>query len=61
VLRDALKRMGRADLIGNGRQHLIPAYQPVATGGRTGLPFRTQHTGLPKAGRAAKSAGRGRP
>jgi hypothetical protein len=32
VLRDALKRMGRADLIGNGRQHLIPAYQPVGTG-----------------------------
>ena len=28
VLRDALKRMGRADLIGNGKQHLIPAYQP---------------------------------
>ena len=29
LLRDALKRMGRADLIGNGRHHLIPAYQPV--------------------------------
>ncbi len=29
VLREALKRMGRADLIGNGKQHLIPAYQPV--------------------------------
>ncbi len=58
VLRDALKRMGRADLIGNGRQHLIPAYQPVGSGVRGGakrpaptLPFRTQHTGLPKSGR----------
>ncbi len=30
VLRDALKRMGRADLIGNGKHHLIPAYQPIA-------------------------------
>ena len=75
VLREALKRMGRADLIGNGRHHLIPAYQPVATGARTALgtragsgartgsgarpgsgrpaatlPFRTQHTGLPKSG-----------
>jgi len=69
VLREALKRMGRADLIGNGRHHLIPAYQPVAggarmapgmrsgPGARTGsgrpssaLPFRTQHTGLPKSG-----------
>ena len=28
MLRDALKAMGRADLIGNGKQHLIPAYQP---------------------------------
>jgi len=58
VLRDALKRMGRADLIGNGRHHLIPAYQPVGSGSRAHLgrtapavPFRTQHTGLPKSGR----------
>ncbi len=56
ILREALKRMGRADLIGNGRHHLIPAYQPLAPasvgGGRARpmLPFRTQHTGLPKAG-----------
>ena len=34
VLREALKRMGRADLIGNGKQHLIPAYQPVGAGAR---------------------------
>src|SRR5215472_13445710 len=53
VLREALRRMGRADLIGNGRRHLVPAYQPAATGGapegRRGAsrPFRTQHTGLP--------------
>lgn len=32
VLRDALKRMGRADLIGAGKHHLIPAWQPVGTG-----------------------------
>jgi hypothetical protein len=49
VLREALKRMGRADLIGNGRHHLVPAYQPV--GSRPAMqPFRTQHTGLPKSG-----------
>jgi uncharacterized radical SAM protein YgiQ len=50
VLRDALKRMGRQDLIGNGRHHLVPAYQPVARGRAAAptLPFRTQHTGLPK-------------
>ncbi|EIJ42969.1 uncharacterized radical SAM protein YgiQ [Beggiatoa alba B18LD] len=32
LLRDALRRMGRADLIGNGKHHLIPSYQPVGTG-----------------------------
>jgi uncharacterized radical SAM protein YgiQ len=36
ILREALKRMGRADLIGNGKHHLIPAYQPV--GPRPALP-----------------------
>ena len=79
VLREALKRMGRADLIGNGKQHLIPAYQPVGTASRSGsgsgsgsgakrgapaLPFRTQHTGLPKSGRGVRSGApklRGRP
>ena len=57
VLRDALKAMGRADLIGNGKHHLVPTYQP-ATDGSYASPRRknstprkgtvlTQHTGLP--------------
>ncbi len=59
LLRDALKAMGRADLIGNGKHHLIPTYQP-ATDGSYASPRRknstaappkgrvlTQHTGLP--------------
>jgi hypothetical protein len=29
-LREALQKMGRADLIGNGKQHLIPAWQPLS-------------------------------
>jgi hypothetical protein len=29
LLREALKTMGRADLIGNGKQHLIPTFQPM--------------------------------
>jgi uncharacterized radical SAM protein YgiQ len=29
LLREALKAMGRADLIGNGKHHLIPTYQPA--------------------------------
>ena len=32
TLREALKSMGRADLIGNGKHHLVPTYQPM-TGG----------------------------
>ena len=61
LLRDALKRMGRADLIGNGKQHLIPAYQPVgASHAQPRRPFRTQHTGLPKSGRASGNSRRGR-
>ena len=49
VLREALRRMGRADLIGNGKQHLVTAYQPIGRNprgarGTASLPFRTQHT-----------------
>ena len=51
MLRDALRRMGRADLIGAGKHQLIPAWQPVGTGiasegKRKAQRFRTQHTGL---------------
>ena len=35
ALREALKRMGRADLIGNGKHHLVPAWQPRGTGERS--------------------------
>jgi uncharacterized radical SAM protein YgiQ len=55
LLREALRRMGRVDLIGRGREQLIPAYQPPGTGAAAerrrapARPFRTQHTGLPPA------------
>ncbi|MEZ5663247.1 MAG: YgiQ family radical SAM protein [Burkholderiaceae bacterium] len=32
MLREALKAMGRADLIGNGKNHLIPTFQPATDG-----------------------------
>ncbi len=35
LLRDALKAMGRVDLIGNGKHHLIPSFQPSGDGGYT--------------------------
>jgi uncharacterized radical SAM protein YgiQ len=56
LLREALRRMGRADLIGSRRSQLVPAYQPPGTGPRPSAvppsatrPIRTQHTGLPRA------------
>ena len=35
LLREALKAMGRADLIGNGEKHLIPFHQPQTDGSYT--------------------------
>ncbi|MGK5091050.1 YgiQ family radical SAM protein [Deltaproteobacteria bacterium TL4] len=34
LLRETLIRLGREDLIGNGKKHLIPLYQPKGTEGR---------------------------
>ena len=58
LLRETLRRMGRADLIGSGRAQLVPAYQPPGTGAQPAgarpstpkatRPMRTQHTGLPR-------------
>jgi radical SAM superfamily enzyme YgiQ (UPF0313 family) len=62
MLRKALRKMGRSDLIGDGDTHLIPTNQPEAGHGykasrrknteqahqrRTGKKIQTQHTGLP--------------
>ncbi len=53
MLRAALKRMRREDLIGNGKHQLVPRFQPKNTGkpgdaerrprAGKGRPFRTQH------------------
>ena len=57
LLREALAAMGRADLIGNGKRHLVPTFQPAGTAPAnqatptSSQPRRgamlTQHTGLP--------------
>lgn len=41
VLREALKRMGRADLIGPGKHQLVPSWQPAGTGNAGGEGSRT--------------------
>jgi uncharacterized radical SAM protein YgiQ len=59
LIREALVRMGREELIGPGKHHLVPAWQPPGTGlrhegrrtprakgPRPGVAL-TQHTGLP--------------
>jgi uncharacterized radical SAM protein YgiQ len=62
LLREALRRMGRADLIGTGRAQLVPAYQPPGTGAQSAnaRPMRTQHTGLPRVPKRLPAAARKR-
>ena len=58
LLREALKSMGRADLIGNGKVHLIPSYQPLNAGSYVS-PRRKNSTpkvDAPRAGRPAKGS-----
>jgi hypothetical protein len=62
LLRETLKRMGKAHLIGHGKQHLVPPTQPANYISKKAQPCRqekpiaakkgralTQHTGLPPA------------
>ncbi len=72
LLRETLKKMGRADLIGNGKHQLIPRYNPIGLKSQGGCKKKsgaaktpntrkgatlTQHTGLPPRGK--KKPGRG--
>ncbi|MBB4222112.1 YgiQ family radical SAM protein [Variovorax guangxiensis] len=52
LLREALKSMGRADLIGNGKHHLIPTWQPLTDGGYTSA-RRKNSTAAPATAKAA--------
>ncbi len=65
MLRSALKAMGRGDLIGNGKRHLVPSFQPKGTTVKAQKPetagkkrFKTQQTH--GTGRTHKKAGPGR-
>jgi hypothetical protein len=56
LLREALKEMGRADLIGNGKKQLVPAWQPAGTAAvatnpamrRNSPPQRSRHQNRPR-------------
>lgn len=68
MLREALQKMGRGDLIGDGKHQLIPAHQPKTGSyhsprrknstpnfGQAKKPILTQHTGLPPREQTAKT------
>jgi hypothetical protein len=59
LLRDALKAMGRADLIGNGKHHLIPSWQPLTDGGYQS-PRRANSTPVAAQGQGSVLAGKGK-
>jgi hypothetical protein len=59
LLREALKTMGRADLIGNGKHHLIPTFQPLTDGGYTSA-RRKNSTPVGKAATASGTPSRGK-
>jgi len=74
LLREALKSLGRADLIGNGKQHLVPTWQPASDTQNpaqakktTAQPFLTKHSPAtpqtqrtPRSWTAGSPAGRGK-
>ena len=63
LLREALKKMGRSDLIGNGKHHLVPTFQPK---GFVGNPekiqtFKTKHTDFDNKNKSSKKVNLGHP
>jgi uncharacterized radical SAM protein YgiQ len=56
MLREALQRMGRADLIGNGERHLVPRHAPTP-----GLMAVERHRETPGPNQLAKKFGQNKP
>ncbi|MDO9220985.1 MAG: YgiQ family radical SAM protein, partial [Thiobacillus sp.] len=61
MLREALKEMGREDLIGNSKKHLIPLFQPAGTGKRPEGARILRDVPVKGEPRVAAPASRGRP
>ena len=59
LLREALKEMGRADLIGNGKKQLVPAWQPAGTGLKAATVKTAGFSSSTAPGRNKPAAGRG--
>lgn len=54
MLREALQRMGRADLIGSGKHQLIPAHQPATEGYQSARRKNSTPVGSKKAGQGGQ-------
>ncbi|WP_444464369.1 YgiQ family radical SAM protein [Rhodobacter capsulatus] len=61
LLREALKEMGRADLIGTGVNHLVPGHQPPGTGKTVAGKVGAGKAGAGKAGAGKAGAGKAAP
>ncbi len=59
LLREALKTMGRSDLIGNGKHHLIPTFQPMTDGAYQSARKKNSTPGGAGSSSQATSADRG--
>ncbi|MGV6857341.1 MAG: YgiQ family radical SAM protein [bacterium] len=60
LLREALKKMGKAYLIGNGKKHLVPAWQPKSSGRARGE-GDFHHRITTKKGKPRHPSGKARP
>ncbi|MEJ7137944.1 YgiQ family radical SAM protein [Amphibiibacter pelophylacis] len=56
LLREALKALGRADLIGNGKHHLIPSFQPSTDGSYQSARRKNSSAGLTPRGGTVSQA-----
>jgi hypothetical protein len=62
LLREALKNMGRSDLIGNGKKHLIPFHQPQTDGSYTSVRRKNStQASWPKASNMTQATRAGQP
>ena len=61
LLRDALAAMGHADLVGNGKQHLIPKWQPLDSSYQSARRKNSTAAAAPSPARAQRAGARAAP
>ena len=61
ILREALMKMGRTDLIGGGNKHLVPAWQPKGTGAKAAKEVALNKSELAKSKTASRAKAKKKP